>query len=478
MTGRASLLIGIGLAVVPAAVQAQTDLPAGVALRVDSVFAAFDGDDAPGCALGIYRGASLSYARGYGMADLEHRVPIGAHTIFDLGSTSKQFTATAVALLAQDGVLTLDDDVRRWIPELPEYERPITIRHLLNHTSGLRDYIGLLSLAGARYDDVTTAADALAAIVRQRELNFLPGDEFLYSNSGFFLLSEIVQRASGQTLRDFARARIFDPLAMHRTHFLGSYDDIVRDRASAYSPRRDGYRLDMPRWLQTGDGAVFTSVEELLAWHRNYLEPRLGGAPLVDALHTRGVLTSGDTLTYALGLRIGSYRGLQDVSHGGAWGGYRAEFARFPGAQTSIAVLCNVGNANASLLARRVADIVLGDVLAPVAAPAAASAAASPAAPPAPPAVELSPSQQAALAGAYHSRELDVTYRLEAEADRIILSPERRPDMRLTLRPLSADEFAAGAQRLRVVRDETGAATAFVLDLGRIRNFRFERTVR
>jgi CubicO group peptidase (beta-lactamase class C family) len=442
---------------------------------IDSVFAAFDRDDTPGCALGVYQHGALAYARGYGLADLEHRTPIGPHTIFDIGSTSKQFSAAAVALLAQDGVLSLDDDVRRWVPELPDYGRTLTIRHLLNHTSGLRDYIGLLTLAGARIDDVTTPADALAAIARQRELNFAPGDDYLYSNSGFFLVSVVVERASGRTLRDFARERLFDPLGMTSTHFLGSYDDVVPDRASAYAPRSGGgYRLDVSRWLQTGDGAVFTNVEELLHWDANFYDPRVGGGALLDALHTRGVLANGDTIGYALGLQLGGYRGARTVSHGGSWGGYRAELVRFPELHTSVAVLCNVSAANASQLARRVADVVLADRLAPAPAVATASptGGAGPAAPATAP-LELSAAERAAIAGEYYSAELEATFRIDVVDETLMLL--RRPAVRQLLRPVAPDELAAGGQRLRLLRDPAGAVTGFLLDIGRVRNLRFER---
>jgi CubicO group peptidase (beta-lactamase class C family) len=365
MYAAVALLTAI-VAVTPTAAQVGPANPA-----VDAIFAVWHSETSPGCALGVYRDGSIIYSRGYGMADLERRVPITPHTVFDIGSTSKQFAAASIVLLAQDGRLSLDDDVRRHIPELPEYERPITIRHLLHHTSGLRDYIGLLTMGGHSIDDVTTPEDALDAIVRQRQLNFAPGDEHLYSNSGYFLLSIIVERAAGESLRDFARHRIFEPLEMRRTHYLGSYNDVVPDRALAYAPYAGGgVRTDMSRWLQLGDGAVFTTVEELLLWDNNFYDAKVGGTALLDALHQRGRLASGDSINYALGLGHARYRGLRTVSHGGAWGGYRAELVRFPDQRFSVATLCNLGTINPTPLAQRVADVFLADVLQPPAAPA------------------------------------------------------------------------------------------------------------
>jgi CubicO group peptidase (beta-lactamase class C family) len=363
---RATLILAVALATsLPLPSVAASQGPHPLDPRVDSVFAQWDRPDSPGCAVGVYRGGRIVHARGYGLADLERRVPITTRSMFDIGSTSKQFAAASIVLLAQQGKLTLDDDVRRHVPELPDYGHRITIRHLLNHTSGLRDYIGLLTLGGASIDGVTTDEDALAAIARQRALNFEPGTAHLYSNSGYFLLSTIVERAAGKSLRDFAREQIFQPLGMERTHYLGSYDDIVPDRALAYSPRQGGYRTDMSRWLQLGDGAVWTNVEELLLWDSNFYEPRVGGRAMLDDLHRRGRLASGDSVGYALGLAHTSYRGQPAVSHGGAWGGYRADLLRFPEQRYSVAVLCNVGSAAPSTLARRVADIHLADVLEP-----------------------------------------------------------------------------------------------------------------
>lgn len=334
--------------------------------RIDAVFADINSTDAPGCALGAYRDGRMIYARGYGLADLERRVPITPASVFDIGSTSKQFAAATIVLLAQEGKLSLDDDVRRIIPELPEYDRPITIRHLLHHTSGIRDYLGLLRLAGFRYDDVTTAEDALKAIRRQRALNFSPGDEHLYSNSGYFLLSIIVERVTGRSLRDEAHDRIFAPLGMTHTEYLGSYNDIIPNRAIGYAPADSGYEADMPRWLQLGDGAVFTTVEDLLRWEENFRSGRVGGTALRDTMLTRGRLTNGDTLSYALGLIHGTYRGLRTVHHGGSWGGYLAQLLRFPEQRYAVAVLCNRGDVDPDAFAHRVADIHLAADLGPL----------------------------------------------------------------------------------------------------------------
>ncbi len=350
---------------------ARTLLPDSLARTIDTVFAKFDRTDSPGCALGIYRNDQMVYARGYGSANLELGVPITPATVFDIGSTSKQFTAMSILLLARDGKLALDDTVQRYVPELPDSHRPITIRHLLHHTSGIRDYPTLMELAGERFENVSTDADALAIIGRQRALDFPPGSEWEYSNSGFFLLSVIVKRVSGRSLRQFAQTSIFDPLGMTHTHFHDDHRMIIPNRATGYDPpdSTGSFRIDMSNFEQTGDGAVNTTVEDLLLWDRNFYSGKVGGAEVLAEMVKPGTLRDGKALDYASGLFVSEYRGLRTVAHGGAWAGYRAELLRFPSEHVSVATLCNVARSNPSGLARRVADVYLADRF-PAAAPA------------------------------------------------------------------------------------------------------------
>ena len=346
----------------PADLHAAATPAEGTTAKVDAVFAAFDTTTSPGCALGVIRDGRLVYARGYGMANLELGVPIAPGTVFDIGSTSKQFAAASIVLLALDGKLSIDDDIRKYLPEIPAYKRPVTIRHMLNHTSGLRDYLELMGLTGVHFDGVSTSEEALEIIARQKDTNFLPGDEYLYSNSGFFLLSEIVKRVSGKTLRAFAQERIFDPLEMRQTHFHDDHTLIVPRRATGYSPLPGGgFRIDMSGFEQTGDGSVMTTVEDLARWDRNFYDPKVGGQKMLDALHTRGLLTSGEKLDYALGLVVDEYRGLKRVSHGGSWAGYRAQLMRFPDERLSVICLCNLATSNPSSLARKVSEIYLAE---------------------------------------------------------------------------------------------------------------------
>src|SRR6267143_334462 len=337
------------------------------AAAVDEVFSDLTKPGSPGCALAVYRDGKIIYTKGYGLANIEENVAITPQSVFDIGSTSKQFTAASILLLEKQGKLSVTDDVRKYIPELPSYGQKITILHLLNHTSGLRDYLSLMELAGINTDSVTTDADALALITRQKALNFAPGSDWLYSNTGFFLLSVIVQRVSGKTLHEFAGENIFAPLEMTHTHSRDNHAALIANRALAYEERenKDGYTLDVSYFEQTGDGAVHTSVEDLLKWDENFYSPRVGGKDFLDEIQERGKLNNGKVLDYAKGLRLRDYRGLQTVSHGGAWGGYRAELLRFPEQHFSVACLCNVGNANPTKRAHEVADVYLGSLMQP-----------------------------------------------------------------------------------------------------------------
>jgi len=336
--------------------------------KVDKVFAQWNKPDSPGCGLAVIKDGQILYKRGYGMANLEHNIPMSPASIMDTGSVSKQFTAMAIALLAEQGKLSLDDDIRKYLPEIPKYESTITIRHLIHHTSGIRDYLTLMAIAGMRDDDYYVDGEVLNLLARQKELNFKPGSEFLYSNSGYFLLSQIVKRASGKTLREYADENMFKPLGMTRTKFYDDHNEIVKNRAASYVPRKGGgFQIAATTLDMVGDGNVFTCVEDLFLWDQNFYHNKLGkgGQALIDQVLTTGTLNNGEKIDYAFGLVIGEYRGLRIVEHGGAFIGYRAMTLRFPDQRFAVYIQCNLGTMNPSNLARRVADIYLADQLNP-----------------------------------------------------------------------------------------------------------------
>ncbi len=332
--------------------------------RVDNLFTRWDRLDSPGCALGIIRDGQLFYRRGYGMANLEHDIPITSRSVFRIGSTSKQFTAMCIALLVEGGQVSLEDDIRDYLPEISSFGDTITIRHLIYHTSGLRDYIELMSLAGVGDEDFYTEDELIEMLSRQKELNFAPGDKYLYSNTGYFLLSAIVKRVSGKSLRLYAEDYIFKPLGMRNTHFHDDHKEIVKHLSTGYSPRDGGgFYIDMTTLDIVGDGGVYTTVEDLYLWDQNFYSNILGngGNDLIHLVQTPGRLNNGDVLNYAFGLELGEYRGLKTIGHGGGYVGYRSEVIRFPEQAFSVICLANLSTFDPGYIVRRVADIYLDE---------------------------------------------------------------------------------------------------------------------
>ncbi len=334
---------------------------------VDALFAAYQKSGSPGCSLGVIRDGAFVYSKGYGLASLELGVPLSGSSVFYLASVSKQFTAASIVLAAEQGLLSLDDDVHKYIPELRDYGHPVTLRQMLHHTSGFRDYLGLVQLSGRNILDVHPAAEMMDLIARQKALNFSPGSEFLYSNTNYFLLAEVIQRASHKPLSVFAEENIFRPLGMSHTRFYDDKEVVVAGRVPAYEPGKDGgFKVDWSTNFDgVGDGGLMSSVDDLLLWDRNFYENRLGKGTLVKEMQTRGVLTNGKQIEYALGLNIGSYRGLPMVEHGGALFGYRTEILRFPQQRFSVICLCNLASSNPKALSLAVADVFLKEALQP-----------------------------------------------------------------------------------------------------------------
>ena len=326
---------------------------------------------APGCAVGVSLNGESIFEKAFGLAEMEHNIPNSAQTIFESGSVAKQFTAAALVLLQQEGKLNIDDPVRKYIPELPDYGSPLTIRHLLNHTAGLRDWGAVMALTGAgRGDRVISQALAVDVILRQKHLDFKSGAEYSYSNSGYQLAAEIVERVSKQKFSAFVEERLFKPLGMKNSSTRDDYQRIVPGRALGYS--RQGanapWRLEMPIMNVYGNGGMLTTVGDWLKWNA-MLDTRTWNASLVDSLETQGVLNDGRKISYALGLTVDKYNGMRDVSHGGSTAGYQTFLARYPDQKVSVAVLCNGTGPSAGGLAASVTDEIFGPSPAPAAPP-------------------------------------------------------------------------------------------------------------
>jgi CubicO group peptidase (beta-lactamase class C family) len=403
--------------------------------RVDRLFAQWNRPDSPGCSLAVSQSAVPVYERGYGMANLELGVPITPATVFHVSSISKQFTAMCILLLAQRGRLSLDDEARKYIPELPNYGSRLTIRHLLTHTSGLRDAFLLLGLAAPGDEGVDPNEAVVKILTRQRALNFTPGTEFQYNNGGYTLLASIVKRVSGQSLRAFAETNLFKPLGMSHTHFHDDPTLIVPHRASGYHLDAGGLHLALradPGGI-VGNAGLFTTAPELLLWEQNFANVRVGDPALVAAMQRPTVLTGGDTNPYGFGLEIGRYRGLRTIGHSGGDPGYSAYVVRYPDQGLAVAVLSNRDDIDAGELTQSVADIYLADVFTT---PSPSSAAATP------PPVSLSAEQLASKVGLYRDPSTGTFGRIFVRdgKPRAAFVTARTGDSS-ELIPLSADRF-------------------------------------
>jgi CubicO group peptidase (beta-lactamase class C family) len=327
---------------------------------VDALFAAWNRPGMPGAVVEVIRDGKVVLSKGYGYADLEHDIPMTPAAGFAIGSNSKQFTAFSIYLLAQDGKLALDDDIRKTLPEVPDFGKTITIRQLLHHTSGLRDYLDLMALKGVRIDEVITQEDVLALVKRQRALNFAPGQEYSYSNTGYLLLGQIVQRVSGMPLADFARVRIFEPLGMKHTQFLNGYGTLVPQRALSYMPTgAGGYDYVAVPESADGAGGVVTTAGDLALWDANFYDGRVGGMALLAQMQLPGKLGNGRPNNYASALLIDAYRGRRIVEHGGDISGFHTQLTRFPDQHFSVVVLANSPDVDKNEMVRKVADIYL-----------------------------------------------------------------------------------------------------------------------
>ena len=345
----------------PALPPQPADPKTDLASKIDPIFSAYATGKAPGCSVGVYRAGQVAYAKGYGYADLDHDAPNTETTPFYLASVSKQFTATAVLLLAQDGKVALEDDIRKYVPELPSYGKaPITLAHLLHHTSGVRDFGLMLALQGTDGADVVNNEDVLWSLAHQRSLNFPPGTRHLYSNSGYVLLSLVVERVSGKPLGAFLKERVFEPLGMSDTFVKSDHMRLTPGRAIGYELRPDKtYGVAISNSEYTGPGNVVSSVRDLAKWDANFYDPKVGGRALIDGLRTQGKLNDGRTIEYAMGLSEDRTHGIRREEHDGGFVGYRTLITRYPDEKLTVTVLCNDSEADPNELESKVAAVFL-----------------------------------------------------------------------------------------------------------------------
>ncbi len=424
----------------------------------------------PGCAVGVAVGGQPVLLKAYGMADLEHGVPNTPETIFESGSVAKQFTAMAVMLLVQDGRLSLDDQVRTHVPELPDYGVPLTIRHMLTHTSGLRDWGSIAGIAGApRTTREYTHAHVLDIISRQKSLNFPPGTQWSYSNTGFNLAAIIVDRVSGMSFADFSKRRIFEPLAMTNTTWRDDHRRIVKGRAIAYSTAAVGYEIEMPFENVHGNGGLLTTVGDLLKWNENFVTPVVGDPALLAQMRTAGKYSDGRDLDYGLGLYIRPLDGVRNVYHSGSTAGYRAHLNRFPESHTSVAVLCNASDGEATRAANDVSRLYLGKTKPGIIGGSTSGVAGGTSGS----MTSITEVRLSDFAGDYWSDEAETKFTALIDGNRLLL--RRRPGTLIELRPVERDTFRGQIGTVTFHRNAAGTVESFSIKQDRVWDLRFAR---
>ena len=435
--------------------------------KVNQLFGDWDRSDSPGAALAVVKDGSVIYKRGYGSANLEYDIPITPTTVFDIASVSKQFTGMCIAMLVNQGKISLDDDIHKYLPEVSDFGKTITIRHLVHHTSGIRDWVQSLAIAGWRMDDVITFEHIMKMVRHQKKLNHDPGEEYIYSNTNYNLLAEIVMRLSGQTFREYTDANIFKPLSMTNTHFHDDHEMIVKNRAYSYH-KNDEFKIGVNNLMALGSSSLHSTVEDLAKWIINFDEKKIGGAAVIEQIRQQGVLNNGETISYAFGLNIEEYRGLRTVSHSGSWAGFRSHLIHFPEQRFGIVILSNYSGVNTGKLARQVADIYLADQLAPEAPKGSAQDAKTERDQP-----DLANLNLEEFVGDYYCDELRTTYTITIQDSRLVAKHRRHGDIPLE----QVDDHFVGEQwflsHIHFERNKNGRITSFVLTGGRVRNLRF-----
>ena len=353
-----SLLLLIGLSACQPSSKPEKPLngPSQQTLEFDRLFTQFDDINKPGASVAVMQDGEIIFSKGYGSANLEYDIPVTPETMFHVASVSKQFTVFAILLLAEEGKLNFDDDIRQYIPEVPDFGHTITLRHLASHTSGMRDQWNLLRMAGWRLDDVITTEHVLKMVAKQKELNFKPGEEFLYSNTGFTLLAEVVARVSGKSFAQFTQERLFTPLNMSNSLFYDAHQKIVSNRAYSYERSGNGYKKSVLNFSNVGATSLFTTAEDLLKWSANFTEPTVGSPAVIEQMNTLASLNNGETFGGAYGQFISHYKGTKYIQHSGGDAGFRSYFARFPKQNLAIAILNNGADARPWELALQIAD--------------------------------------------------------------------------------------------------------------------------
>lgn len=437
---------------------------------VKKLFTKWDNDASPGCSVAVIRDGEFIFRGSFGMADLEHGIRLAPDSMFYACSVSKQFVAMCALLLEEEGKLSLDDNIRLYLPDFPDYGNPITIRHLLHHTSGIRDYFALWQMAGNDFQDYMPDEAVYQLIRRQKQLNFQPGEQHLYSNSCYFLLYRIIEKVSGTTLREYADENLFRPLGMKNSFFHDDYRRLIKNRAMGYYPSPEYGLVNMiSRFDLVGSGGMFTCVEDFLPWDRNFYDNQLGkkDQSLIDRMIQSGKLNSGEEIGYGFALVPGTYRGLDIVEHSGSLGGYRTHYLRFPVQKFSVVILSNLSSFDPSEKTRETADIYLEEDFREPAenrSQIAESPGSEEAGNPGnqSPRVVLTEKEQKEYSGDYYSEELDCVYKILAGEENLSIKVRYNPEIKV--KKAGADIFEGPQLRIRFKRDKLGRVVSFSAD--------------
>jgi CubicO group peptidase (beta-lactamase class C family) len=416
--------------------------------KVDGLFARWDRPDSPGAAVVVVKDGNVVYQRCYGSANLESRTPITPETAFDVASVAKQFTGLAIAMLIEQGKLSLDDDIRKHLPDVPDFGKPITIRHLLHHTSGLRDWPETLGLSGVDWGAPITLETILEMVRRQRELDFSPGEELQYCNTSYNLLAATVAKVTGKSFRAWTDANLFQPLGMTHTHFCEDPMKLIVHRAESYSRAGEKtYRRDISQLAAQGSSSLFTTAEDMGKWLANFQTERVGGKAAFARMYQAGKSNAGGKIDYGFGVVLNDYHGDKTVNHGGAWAGYRSFVVHIPAKNLGVAVLGNVANLGESKLAWKIVDLYLGHSSAP-----------EKPVEPARPAEKADPSNWDAYLGTY---QLGKGWLLEITRDGDHLVAQATREEKFEMKPVSDTTFFVPGYGAAVefVREKNGPAT-------------------
>jgi CubicO group peptidase (beta-lactamase class C family) len=419
-----------------------TAVRANIGERVDAIFSDYN-SRTPGCSVGVSKQGQVLIAKGYGSANLEYGIPITEDTPIYIASTSKQFTAFAVGLLAVDDRLSLSDSIRKYVPELPGYADEITIDQLIHHTDGLRDYFTLLYFAGRGYDDSLSRQEVLDVISRQRGTNFRPGTQFLYANSSYVLLPRVIESLTKVTLAEFARQRIFEPLGMKSTEYVADFRTLIPGRAEGYTKSSEGWQSPRSRFAEIGPSGVVSTASDLLRWI-DALRTRALGRELTDQALSRGALNDGSDVNYGFGLSIDQYHGLEIFQHGGARPGYHSNLAYIPSLDVGVVVLCNTSDIDAQSTSNEILESIVGRRFKPQVQ------------------VDLDPDAYDGLVGTY-AMSSTALLEITRQGDRLFAQASH--EGRYEIFPSSSDEFFYEVADLQIsfVRVEGSKATSLVL---------------